>query len=119
MSASSKEIRDNYYLRQKECKLDTLQIWDIEEEIRDILFKKGYDLINFANAPCEHGYFNAIDCYTTVASKLAGQITSHGFDVILRKNPDKRSISWIIFPFNLVHEIRDVVDDFEDFEVKK
>lgn len=113
MSASSKKIRNNYYIRQKECKLGTLERWDIEEEIRDILFDKGYDLINFCNAPCKHGHFNAIDCYSTIAPKLASEIKKHGFEVILRKNPDKRSISWIIFPFNLTHEIRNVVEDFE------
>lgn len=113
MSAISKKIRENYYLRQKNCELDTLQIWDIQDEIRDILYEKGYDLINFCNAPCQHGHFNAIDCYSKIAPKLAEEIRKNDFEVFLIKNPNKKSISWIIFPFNLVHEIRDVVENFE------
>lgn len=113
MNNNSEDIRKNYYQKVKSCKLTTCEIWGIEEEIRDILFEKGYDLVNFCNAPCEHGYFNCIDCYSNVAKKLTEQIRKHGFEVILRRNPNKRSISWIIFPFNLTHEIRAVVEDFE------
>lgn len=110
---NSTEIRDNYYKLSKSCKLSTEEVWNIQDEIRDILYEKGYDLVNFCNAPCEHGYFNSIDCYSKIAGKLADEIEKHGFNIIVRKNPEKRSITWIIFPFNLVHEIREVVDDFE------
>ena len=106
-------IRKNYYKLQDSCPLTTLEVWDIQDEIKDILFEKGYDLIGYCNAPCQYGYFNAIDCYSTVAPKLAEQIRKNGFNVFLIKNPERRSISWIIFPFNLVHEIREVVEDFE------
>ena len=106
-------IRKNYNTLVKSCKLNTMERWDKEDEIRDILFEKGYDLVNFTNAPCEYGYFNCIDCYSTIAEKLTEEIRKHGFDVILRKNPHKKSISWIIFPYNLVHEIREVVEEFK------
>lgn len=109
----SQTIRKNYRNMIKSCKLNTWEVWRIEEEISDILYNKGYDLINFCNAPCEHGYFNCIDCYSNVAQKLTEEIRKHGFKVILRRNPNKKSISWIIFPFNLTHEIRSVVEDFE------
>ena len=113
MNNDSEAIRKNYYHRMKSCTLTTLEVWEKEDEIRDILYDKGYDLVNFCNAPCEHGYFNCIDCYSNVAQKLTEQIRKHGFEVILKRNPNKRSISWIIFPFNLTHEIRSVVEDFE------
>lgn len=107
------EICKSYNDLMKSCKLTTMEVWRLEGEIQDILSDKGYGLINFCNAPCEHGYFNCIKCYSNVAKKLTEQIRKHGFEVILRRNPNKRSISWIIFPFNLTHEIRDVVEDFE------
>lgn len=113
MNNDSEAIRKNYYHRRKSCTLTTLEVWEKEDEIRDILYDKGYDLVNFCNAPCEHGYFNCIDCYSNVAQKLTEQIREHGFNVILRRDPHKRSISWIIFPFNLTHEIRSVVEEFE------
>ena len=106
-------IRKNYHDLVRSCKLNNMERWSLEDEIRDILFEKGYDLVNFVNAPCEYGYFNCIDCYSTVAEKLTEEIRKHGFEVILKKNPYKRSISWIIFPYNMVYEIREVVNEFE------
>lgn len=106
-------IRKNYHELMDSCPLTIMEVWAIQDEIQDILYEKGYDLINFCNAPCQHGHFNAIDCYSKIAPQLAEQIRRNGFNVFLIKNPNKRSISWIIFPFNLVHEIRSVVENFE------
>ena len=64
---SAAEIKREYREMKSSCPLTTMEVWDIEDEIQDILFKKGYDLINFINAPCEYGYFNAIDCYSKIA----------------------------------------------------
>ena len=113
MSDKAREIQRNWHQRVQDCSLSTMEIWTLEDEIRDILYEKGYDLINFCNAPCRYGHFNSIDCYTKVAEKLTMEIRKHGFNVILRKNPNKPSISWIIFPYNMVHEIRTVVEEFE------
>lgn len=113
MNDKGAEIRREYYDMLKSCTLSTWEVWGIQEEIQDILYEKGYDLINFCNAPCRYGRFNAIDCYTKVAKKLADQIQKHGFKILLVKHRDKPSISWIIFPFNMVHELRNVVEDFE------
>ena len=113
MSTKAKEIRRNYNNLLKACKLDTMQVWGLEEEITDILFEKGYDFVNFCNAPCRWGYFNALSCLTRVADRLVAQIKDGGFEVILMKNPDRPSESWIVFPYNLTHEIRDIVKGFE------
>lgn len=107
------EIRRQYFDKFKACPLNTMEKWLIEEEITDILYEKGYDLVNCGTAHCSHGVFNALHCYSTVAEKLTGEVLKHGFEVILRKNPEKRSESWIIFPFNLLIELRDVVEKFE------
>ena len=109
------EIMNNYKQMVRDCKLTTMEVWDKEDEIRDVLYDKGYDLINFVNAPCQYGWFNSIECYSKYAQKLTEQIQKHGFDVILRKNHERRHISYIIFPYNLTHEVREVVDDFEVF----
>ena len=116
MSNKAALIRRQYYDKFNSCGLDTMQKWQIEEEITDTLYEKGYDLVNVCTAPCEYGIFNALDCYTTVAEKLAGQIAANGFEIILRKNPQKKSISWIIFPYNLIIELVNVVNDFEEVE---
>jgi len=113
MMDETQAIRKNYHKLIDSCPLNTMDVWKIQDEISDILYEKGYDLINFCNAPCQHGHFNAIDCYSKIAPKLAEEIRKNGFEVFLIKNPNKRSISWIIFPFNLVVEIRDVVENFE------
>lgn len=113
MNDKAATIRKNYNQMVKSCKLDTWEIWGIQEEIRDILFEKGYDLVNFSNAPCRYGMFNCIDCYSNVAEKLTQEIKKQGYAVYLVKNQDRPSISWIIFPFNMVHEIRNVVEEFE------
>ena len=116
MSKSVHELRKEYHQMVSDCKLSKMEVWLVEEEISDILFKKGYDLINFVTAPCPNGYghFNAIDCYTTVADKLVEEIRKHGYKVYPRKNPDKRSITWIIFPYDLIYTIRDCVEEFEE-----
>ena len=109
----SQEIQRNWYDLLKACPLSTMEIWDIEHEITDILYDKGYDFVNFNIAPCQYGRFNALSCLTKVVGKLAGQITENGFEVIVVKNPRRPSESWIVFPYNLTHEIRSIVDDFE------
>ena len=113
MNKTTTEIRKNYHSIMDACKLNTMEKWVIEEEITDTLYEKGYDIVNVCTAPCEHGYFNALECYTTVADKLAEQIREKGFDFIQRVNPDKKSISWIIFPYNLCIELADYIADFE------
>ena len=112
-----KTIRKNYNMLMEKCPLTTMEVWTIQDEIQDILYEKGYDLINFCNAPCSYGYFNSIDCYTKVAKQLAEEIRAHGFNVFLIQNPHKKSISWIIFPFNLIYEIREVVEDFKELKL--
>lgn len=113
MNQTTTEIRKNYHEIMDSCKLNTMEKWVIEEEITDTLYEKGYDLVNVCTAPCEHGYFNALDCYTIIADKLVEQIRNAGFEVIVRKNPNKKSITWIIFPYNLCIELAEHVGDFE------
>ena len=117
MSDDGKAIRKNYNHLIDKSQLSTMEVWTLQDEIKDILYEKGYDLINFCNAPCQYGYFNSIDCYTKVAEQLTEEIRGHGFNVFLIQNPHKKSISWIIFPFNMVHEIREVVEDFKELKV--
>ena len=116
MSDDGKAIRRNYHTLVEKCPLTTMEVWRIQDEIRDILYERGYDLINFCNAPCQYGYFNSIDCYTKVAKQLTEEIRAHGFKVFQIQNPHKKSITWIIFPYNLTHEIREVVEDFKELK---
>lgn len=113
MSDKGATIRREYFDKFNNCKLSTMEKWQIEEEITDILYEKGYDLVNVGTAPTRYGYFNCLDCYTKVADKLVKEIRKYGFNVMLHQNPNKKSISWIIFPHNLVIELRDYVEDFE------
>jgi len=113
MSDKAKEIRKNYNDIVKSCNLSQMEVWDKQEEITDILFDKGYDFVNFINAPCRWGYFNGLACLTKHADTLVSQIKAAGFDVIPIQNPKRKSETWIVFPYNLTHEIRSIVDDFE------
>lgn len=116
MSDKGATIRREYFDKFNNCKLSTMEKWQIEEEITDILYEKGYDLVNVGTAPTRYGYFNCLNCYTNVADKLANEVKKAGFDVILFQNPNKKSLSWIVFPHNLVIELRDHVENFEAIE---
>ena len=109
-------IRREYFDKFNNCKLSTMEKWQIEEEITDILYEKGYDLVNVGTAPTRYGYFNCLDCYTNVAKKLTSEIKKAGFNLILQQNHDKKSISWIIFQQNIVIELRDYIDNFEVYQ---
>ena len=111
--SKAREIQRAWYDMVKACPLDTMEVWKIEGEITDILYDKGYDFVNFIVAPCQYGRFNALRCLTRVAGRLARQIEDGGFKVIVVKNPRRPSDSWIVMPYNLAHEIRPIVDDFE------
>jgi len=113
MNTKVTEIQRNWYDLFKACPLSTMEIWKIEEEISDILFDKGYGLINFTIAPCRYGKFNAITCETNIANKLSAQIKEAGFKIVLTKNPSYPSETWIILPYNLTHELRTYVESFE------
>ena len=112
-SMNAAEIRRNYFDKLNSLNMNQMDMWKVEEEITDTLYEKGYGLVNVCIAPCEYGVFNALDCDTSIAEKLASQIQDNGFEIILRKNPSRKSISWIIFPYNLVIEIKEIVDSFE------
>ena len=109
----AKTLQRQWYDKVKSCPLSTMEVWDIEAEITDILYDKGYDFVNFTIALCRYGRFNALTCLTRVADKLVSQIKEKGFYVIVATNPNRTSETWIVFPCNLTHEIRPFVDDFE------
>ena len=116
MTDKGATIRREYFDKFNNCKLSTMEKWQIEEEITDILYEKGYDLVNVGTAPTRYGYFNCLDCYTNVAKKLTNEVKKAGFNVILQQKTKKKSISWIIFPHNLVIELRDYIDNFEVYQ---
>lgn len=113
MNTKVTEIQRNWYDLLKECTLSTMDMWKIEEEISDILFDKGYGLINFTIAPCRYGKFNALTCETNIANELSAQIKEAGFKIVLTKNPSYPSETWIILPYNLTVELRDHVGNFK------
>ena len=116
MSDKAREIQRNWYDMVKACPLDTMEVWKIEGEITDILYDKGYDFVNFCVAPCRYGRFNAISCLTKYANILSIQIEDCGFNIVLTKNPNRPSETWIIFPYNLTHELRDHVENFKEVQ---
>ena len=113
MSDKAREIQRAWYDMVKACPLTTMEVWAIEGEIQDILYDKGYGFVNFHIAPCRYGRFNSITCLTRVAGKLTSQLKANGYNIIVQKNPNRPSETWIIFPYNLTHDIRSCVETFE------
>lgn len=92
--------------------LSTEQVWDIEFEIRDFIGEKGYGLINFCNYPLiidgqYMGHYNSIDGYSKSIRLLYLQIKQWGYDCYYKRDSTTPSQAFIIFPKNVVCEIKE------------
>ena len=107
------KIRRDYFDKLNSLNMSQMDMWRTEEKITDTLYEKGYGLTNVSMFPCTYGRFNGLDCDSYVADKLANEIRKQGFEIIIRKNPNRKSTTWIIFPFNLIIELENAVEKFE------
>lgn len=92
--------------------LSTEEVWDIEFEMREFIESKGYGLINYCNYPLRingknMGYYNSIDGYSKNIKLLLLQIKQWGYECYYRRDLDVSSKAYIIFPKNVVCEIKD------------
>ena len=90
--------------------LSTWDFWGLEEQLRDILEKKGYGLINFdltydnqnKLAPC-------IEVSRKLASVLASEIRGYGFDVSVKQNKNSPLFSFVFLEDHYPVELLEVM----------
>ena len=104
----------SYSELKQQSGLDTWSMWLIHEEIVNTLEAKGYGTTNVKLRECQYGTYEAIELDWQIAPVLQKNLSLLGYDTVLERDPFKKSLSWIVFPHNLVEELQKNINELEE-----